>query len=272
MLLHIATAARRWWLTGDGSSAEPPVERSLTAPPAHLQSVADEMLRRPVHAKLGNSLSLSARSMVTHAVLGSEAVGLHMLPPELLLQTFSKLDPTSLCRLAQCSRWCRLVADDAEVWAAACSSHAPPRQPPPRQPPPPPHQRVMRRQRGYAALPCLPFSPTHPKEVERLRCMQLAEIRAEIRAAEERVRRERWRRLKRRGLLMLQAAFGVGLILTPLLALVWHRDAARGRLQALRRNASATGARAAAGAAPAATASAESPIQSIVWAAACGRR
>ena len=67
--------------------------------------------------------SSSRRSVVTHAVLGSEAAGLHSLPHELLCSIFLRLDACSLCRLAQVSTSCTTLADDPLVWTRSPAGH-----------------------------------------------------------------------------------------------------------------------------------------------------
>ena len=117
------------------------------------------------------------RSCVTHAVLGSEARGLHTLPPELLFMTFQMLDAVSLCRLAQASKWTQSYADDPLVWEP---------------------------------------SQGHRKTVERARCWHDAQMRAAAKAAEEAERRHRWRHRKRRLLSCLEMMAGVLVIVCAL--------------------------------------------------------
>jgi len=117
------------------------------------------------------------RSCVTHAVLGSEARGLHTLPPELLFMTFQMLDAVSLCRLAQASKWTQSYADDPLVWEP---------------------------------------SQGHRKTVERARCWHEAQMRAAAKAAEEAERRHRWRHRKRRLLSCLEMMAGVLVIVCAL--------------------------------------------------------
>ena len=111
------------------------------------------------------------RSCVTHAVLGSEVAGLHSLPPEILAQTFSKLDPLSLCRLACVSQTCRSFAEDQHVWEASPAGVR--------------------------------------KPIVRARWWQAAQVRAALEAAEALERRQQWRRRKRRALRALEVLCGV---------------------------------------------------------------
>lgn len=135
----------------------------------------------------GEACTASRRSVVTHAVLGSEAAGLRSLPHELLMAIFSRLDAASLCRLSQVSTSCNTFADDPMVWA-----HSP---------------------------------AGHMKEVERAKHLQAVQIAADRRAAEARWRQQRWRHWKRRALSVLQAVCGVVLVLVPLLVCLGRRKA-----------------------------------------------
>lgn len=147
---------------------------ALLTPPPLLHAVA--------------SASSSRRSVVTHAVLGSEAAGLQSLPHELLYLIVTKLDAPSLCRLSQGSTSCRALADDPLVWVSSPVGHC--------------------------------------KETERLRHLRLYELERERQEEAARWRRERVRRWKRRALSVLHAMCGVALILLPLFALLRRRSAA----------------------------------------------
>ena len=118
------------------------------------------------------------RSCVTHAVLGSEATGLHSLPAELLTQTFQMLDPVSLCRLAQASKTCQSFADDPLVWVR---------------------------------------SQGHLKAVGHARHTQACQLRAEADAAEAAELRQQWRLRKRRVLRVLEVVCGVIVICCAML-------------------------------------------------------
>jgi hypothetical protein len=119
------------------------------------------------------------RSSVAHAVLGSEEACLQVLPPEIQMQIFSKLDAKSLCRLAQASKACSTLANDPLVWEPS---------------------------------PC-----GHCKEVAREQHLRAAEVRALQLEAEERERRRQWQRHKRRVLSLLQASCGMLLVLLPMM-------------------------------------------------------
>jgi hypothetical protein len=122
-----------------------------------------------------------ARSVVTNAVVGTGPLELHSLPPELLQTTFSMLDRTSLCRLAQVSIGCRELADDPQVWHALCG---------------------------------------HCKEYERAWSLSVQARRRE-QAAREALARKLWKRQwKRRVLGVTQALCGIAFILLPLVLLL----------------------------------------------------
>ena len=157
-----ARAAKRVLLM-PRSESQPPPSPSIEPPPP-----PSVLLEPPQWAP---------RSCVTHAVLGSEARGLHTLPPELLFITFQMLDAVSLCRLAQASKWTQSYADDPLVWEP---------------------------------------SQGHRKTVERARCWHDAQMRAAAKAAEEAERRHRWRHRKRRLLSCLEMMAGVLVIVCAL--------------------------------------------------------
>ena len=152
-----------------------------TSSSSHLMSDFDswELIDRP------NAFTSMHRSTITHAVLGSEAVGIQSLPPELLIEIFIRLDAHALCALAQVSSNARSYADDDGLW--------------------------MRSSVG------------HSKEVERVRFLHAAQLRAERLEAEARWKRARWRRRRRRAIGVLQAICGVALVLLPLFAIL-HRQ------------------------------------------------
>ena len=133
-----------------------------------------------------SSSSSLPRSIVTHAVIGSEAAGMHSLPPELLLEIFTRLDAKALCALAQVSSSARSFADDDDVWCRSLAGHS--------------------------------------KAAERASFLHAAQLRAERLEAEARWRRARWRRLRRRMIGVLQAICGVALVLLPLFALLRRGD------------------------------------------------
>lgn len=122
---------------------------------------------------------------VTHAVIGSEAAGMHSLPPELLLEIFTRLDAKALCALAQVSFSARSFANDDDVWCRSVG---------------------------------------HSKAVERASFLHAAQLRAERLEAEARWRRAKWRRLRRRMIGVLQAICGVALVLLPLFAILRRGD------------------------------------------------
>lgn len=134
------------------------------------------------------------RSIVAHAVLGSEIAGLHSLPHELLFMILTRLDAHSLCQLAQVSTSCHTIADDDLVWGVSPVGHC--------------------------------------KEAERALQLHAMQLKAERLEAEARWRRLRWRQWKRRALSVLHAACGVALILLPLIA-VMRRRGADGKQRAL---------------------------------------
>lgn len=191
----------------------------------------EAVLRQPIFVR--PPLELAPRSVVAHVVLGSEALGLGALPPELQLAIFSACDPPSLCRLAQVSKWCGQLADDSQVWLAASSSWPVEcewqgeRQ----------GERQLRRSPSMANLharmptrprPDAPASRArHPKELMRCRFLRAAQRQAEARAAEERNQMRRRRRIKRRAVRALSALVGVGAVLAPIAALLLSRRAAR---------------------------------------------
>lgn len=144
--------------------AEPPPSPPLPPPPVAV------LLEAP--------LQTLPRSCVTHAVLGSEAAGLHSLPAEILMQTFQMLDPVTLCRLAQASKTCQLFADDPLVWEP---------------------------------------SQGHRKAVERACRWHAAQLRAAAEAAEAAERRQRWRQRKRCLLSVLEVMCGVLVVVCAML-------------------------------------------------------
>ena len=75
-----------------------------------------EMPQQPIIAALDVSVAGTSRSLITHAVLGSEAAGLHSLPQELLFLIFCRLDTPTLCRLSCVSHSCESFAMDPLVW------------------------------------------------------------------------------------------------------------------------------------------------------------
>ena len=135
------------------------------------------------------------RSIVAHAVLGSEAAGLNSLPAELLFLIFTRLDAYSLCQMAQVSTSCASFVDDPLVWSRSLAGHS--------------------------------------KDAERQMQLRAVQLRAERVEAEARIRRQRWRQWRRRMLGVLQAACGAALILLPLMATFSRRRAdGRQRLMA----------------------------------------
>ena len=78
-----------------------PSRRPYSPPPPIITSLGDTSMRR---------------SIVTHAVLGSEAAGLQSLPQELLFLIFCRLDTPTLCRLSCVSHSCESFAMDPLVW------------------------------------------------------------------------------------------------------------------------------------------------------------
>lgn len=138
-----------------------------------------------MEAPFSSSLS---RSVITHAVLGSEVASMSALPPELLLATFSHLDARALCRLSCCSTSCRAFADDPAVWLASAGQ-------------------------------C--------KEAVRRTHLQAHILAAEQRALDERLLRQFWRRQWRRAAAVLQALCGAAFVLLPL-ALAAARGRPRG--------------------------------------------
>mmetsp|Transcript_35777 Transcript_35777/g.75154 ORF Transcript_35777/g.75154 Transcript_35777/m.75154 type:complete len:257 (-) Transcript_35777:132-902(-) len=174
----------------------------------------------------------AARSVVTSAVLGDGLPSLHGLPPELLLKTFSMLDPLSLCRLARVSVMCRRFADDLHVWREACG--------------------CQREGRVHAG---------HCKELARLRDRQAKAIREEERSREARRRKQQWRLWKRRVCSCLQALCGVTFVLVPFILMLKKHSATASSLS---NHASAKGS---AGLPPNAVSHAPRYDQ-IVWAAA----
>ena len=154
---------------------------AASRPPLPLIEQSSALLTQPplLQALRAGSPS-SHRSVVTHAVLGSEAAGMQSLPHELLFIIFSKLDAPSLCRLAQVSTSAATFADDPLVWGRSPVGHC--------------------------------------KETERARHLHAVQLRIEQEEAEARWQLQRWRRWRRRALGVLQAVCGVALILLPVIA------------------------------------------------------
>ena len=222
---------------GGKEPQSPPSSPCESRPPSPLLEELPLLTPPPLlHAVASTS---ARRSVVTHAVLGSEIAGLHSLPHELLFLVFTRLDASALCRLAQASHSCRALADDELVWRGSPVGHC--------------------------------------KETERVRSLHARQLALERRAAEERWRQQRLRRWKRRALGLLQAVCGVALILLPVVALLRRRsaEAALGKAdRAAPVPARLFDARAAAAAAPAAgladasARAAQPKWESVVWAAA----
>ena len=149
----------------------PATAAAVSESPANAQS--SSIAGIPRLELLSHPASSLKRSIVTHAVLGSEAAGVNALPPELLLLIFSKLDAQSLTQLAAVSRSSLRFTEDETVWHR-CTGHS--------------------------------------KSAERAKHLRLAKLRQEQLEAEERWRRQRWRRVKRRALAVLQAVCGFALV------------------------------------------------------------
>uniref|UniRef100_A0A7S2MES2 F-box domain-containing protein n=1 Tax=Haptolina brevifila TaxID=156173 RepID=A0A7S2MES2_9EUKA len=213
----------------------------------HLLRRKDLLLPRPATAADGEAssplsaakpalltaFSVSHRSPVTHAVLGSEAAGLHSLPAELLVQTFSSLDPCSLCRLAQASKMSQAIADGDQVW--------------------------------------IPSPAASTKEATRLRWLHTAALQQERLAAEAYARRQHWRQWKRRLLGLLQAVCGVLLVLVPLLIRLASRRSERAAAAASKNATAALTLSAAASRSLDLKGATEAlPYQQIVWASTRG--
>ena len=171
--------------------SELPVKAHRLVPNWLSQAIRRHLLRRadllypqpavlPTTGPLIHSLpSAHVRSCVTHAVLGSEATGLHSLPAELLLHTFSNLDPHSLCQLACTSTTCRAYADCDLVWLSSPAARA--------------------------------------KEAERLRWLHATALYEEQVAAQAFEWRQKMRQRKRRLLAVLQAVCGILVVMVPLI-------------------------------------------------------
>ncbi|KAL1498998.1 hypothetical protein AB1Y20_013517 [Prymnesium parvum] len=184
-----------------GSSLSVPPDAEEFEPPLEERPGGASPLLTLLHPSLHPSRERARTSMITHAIVGASepgaAASIHSLPPELLLRTFAFLDPCSLCRLAQVSKSCRALADDPSVWREACGFPA----------------------SASTLLEC--------KAHERARCLRALAVRAEWRAREDALRKQRWRRWKRR---LLRGAFvlcGVALALLPALLLLTRRPPPR---------------------------------------------
>ncbi len=141
----------------------------LSPPPPIITSLGDTSMRR---------------SIVTHAVLGSEAAGLQSLPQELLFLIFCRLDTPTLCRLSCVSHSCESFAMDPLVWERTVG---------------------------------------HSKETARRNHLHAMQLREEQLEAEAEAKRRRWRQWKRRAIGVIQAVCGVALILLPVLAVLSRR-------------------------------------------------
>ena len=157
--------------------------RSSTAPAEPVSSEHGSRHLKPMPLLEMASMappSLSYRSVVTHAVLGSGPLELLLLPTELLHFSFSALDSAALCQLAQVSIGCRQLADDPLVWHAVCG---------------------------------------HGKEYERAWSLSLQARRREAEQRREAERKQYARMWKRRVVGVVQALCGLALVLLPLLLL-----------------------------------------------------